>query len=125
MSPRRSVRPGEPLEGLPQRIITVRERLGLSQRAFAKRLGVSSGIVGRWERGAGMTAAMLGRIATAGGVTPEWLLRGTTADAPQRPGGEAWTEALAALEAVWREPARRRLVVRLLRALAAEAPNGR
>jgi DNA-binding transcriptional regulator YiaG len=53
MSRRRIARPVESLGGLPQRILTVRERLGLSQRAFAKRLGVSSGIVGRWERGGG------------------------------------------------------------------------
>jgi transcriptional regulator with XRE-family HTH domain len=125
MSRRRIARPVESLDGLPQRILTVRQRLGLSQRAFAKRLGVSSGIVGRWERGAGMTVTMLDRIATVGGVTAEWLLHGTAAAGPRPPRGDGWTEAVTALEAAWREPARRRLVVRLLRALAAEEPEAR
>jgi transcriptional regulator with XRE-family HTH domain len=96
MTRRRPTRSVDSLDGLPQLITTVRQRLGLSQRAFAKRLGVTSGIVGRWERGAGMTVAALDRIATAGAVTTEWLLRGPTAAAPRRPGGEAWTEALTA-----------------------------
>jgi transcriptional regulator with XRE-family HTH domain len=98
MSRRRSARPVEPLDGLAQRITTVRQRLGLSQRAFAKRLG-TSGVVRQWERGAGMTVAMLERIATVGGVTPEWLLRGTTAAGPRRPRDDAWAEAVVALEA--------------------------
>jgi hypothetical protein len=67
-----------------------------------------------------MTVAMLDRIATAGGVTTEWLLHGTTPAATRRRADDAWIEALAALEAAWQEPARRRLVVRVLRAIAAE-----
>jgi len=43
--------------------------------------GVSSGVVRRWERGAGVTAARLDRIAPVGGVTPEWLLGDATAGA--------------------------------------------
>jgi transcriptional regulator with XRE-family HTH domain len=83
MNRRRSARPVDSLDGLAQRITTIRQRFGLSQRAFAKRLG-TSGIVGRWERGARVTAATLDRIATAGGVTPEWLLGGTKAAATRR-----------------------------------------
>lgn len=39
MTLRRPTRPVQSLDGLAQRITTVRQRLGLSQRAFAKRLG--------------------------------------------------------------------------------------
>jgi len=35
----------------PERIKSLRQRLGLSQKAFAKQLGVSLRTVQRWERG--------------------------------------------------------------------------
>jgi transcriptional regulator with XRE-family HTH domain len=119
MTRRRPARPVESLDGLTQRITTVRRRLGLSQRAFAKRLGVSQNIVGRWESGKhGLTARTLDRVAATGGVTTEWLLHGTAVPTRRRR-DDGWTEAVAALEAAWRQPSRRRLVVRVLRALAA------
>jgi DNA-binding transcriptional regulator YiaG len=39
------------LDGLPERIAAVRQKLGLSQPAFAARVGVTRNVVTRWEGG--------------------------------------------------------------------------
>lgn len=79
-----------------------------------------------WEAGRHRPrVTKLDGIARLGGVTTDWLLHGTTAAATRRRGDDEWTEAVAVLEAAWWEPARRRLVVKVLRALAAEEPDAR
>ena len=100
---------------LPGRIAAVRTRLGLSQRAFAARVGVSRNVVTRWEAGKhGPRAARLDRIAKLGGVSVDWLLRG---DRRPPEGPREWDDAVRLLRAAWREPSRRELVRRVLRAL--------
>lgn len=103
------------LNGLPERIAAIRTRLGLSRPIFAARIGVSRNVVARWEAGThGPRAARLERIAKLGGVSVDWLLRGEG-----RPpvGHSEWDEAVRLLRAAWREPSRRALVRRVLRAL--------
>jgi len=59
----RSARP----DGLARRIAQVRRQLGLTQGAFARRIGVSRNAVGRYEAGTVVpSAATLDRIAEAG-----------------------------------------------------------
>src|SRR5262245_43121210 len=81
--------------GLAGRIASVRRGLGLSQGAFADRLGVCRNTVGLYERGRTPQTAILDRIARTGGVTAEWLLHGTT---PERVAstrqGSAWQGAV-------------------------------
>jgi transcriptional regulator with XRE-family HTH domain len=103
------------LDGLPNRIAAVRTRLGLTQRAFAARVGVTRNIVIRYEGGTGRPRAdTLERIARLGGVSVDWLLRG---DRRPPEGPREWDEAVRLLRAAWREPSRRELVRRVLRAL--------
>jgi transcriptional regulator with XRE-family HTH domain len=65
------------LDGLPQRIATVRRKLGLPRARFAQRIGVSRNVVIRYEGGRnGPRAETLDRIAKLGGVTDEWVLGG-------------------------------------------------
>jgi transcriptional regulator with XRE-family HTH domain len=102
-------------DGLSERIAAVRTRLGLTQRAFAARVGVSRNIVIRYEGGQGHPrAATLDRIAQLGGVSVDWLLRG---DRRRPEGPREWDDAVRLLRAAWREPSRRALVRRVLRAL--------
>jgi transcriptional regulator with XRE-family HTH domain len=103
------------VNGLPQRIAAVRTRLGLSRPAFAARLDVSRNVVARWEAGThGPRASRLDRIARLGGVSVDWLLRG---DGRPPAGRSEWDDAVRLLRVAWREPARRPLVRRVLRAL--------
>lgn len=52
-------------------IAAMRKRAGLTQAAFAKKLGVTKVTVSRWETGArGLTADTLERIALALSCTP-------------------------------------------------------
>jgi DNA-binding transcriptional regulator YiaG len=54
------------LDGLPERIAAVHQELGLSQPAFAARVGVTRNVVIRWEGGKHRPgAARLDRIAKA------------------------------------------------------------
>ena len=106
------------MNGLPERIAAVRHRLGLSRPTFAARVGVTRNVVIRWEGGKHRPgAARLDRIAKLGGVSVDWLLRGDRRPATPARRGSEWREAVAALRAAWREPSRRELLRRLLRAL--------
>jgi transcriptional regulator with XRE-family HTH domain len=103
------------LDGLPERIAAVRHRLGLSQRAFAARAGTARTAVLRYESGHGRPRVdTLERIARLGGVSVDWLLRG---DRRPPEGPREWDDAVRLLRAAWRDPSRRDLVRRLLRAL--------
>jgi transcriptional regulator with XRE-family HTH domain len=69
--------PGPRAKSLPERIVAVWQTLGLSQRRFAVRVGVSRNIVIRWERGHHRPrATALERLAAAGRVSVDSLLRG-------------------------------------------------
>jgi transcriptional regulator with XRE-family HTH domain len=84
------------LDGLPKRIAAVRNRLGLSQRAFAARLGGGRNVAIRWEGGYHRpSAARLRRIAKLGGVTVGWLLDGGEGRGKRR--DRQWEEAVSAL----------------------------
>jgi transcriptional regulator with XRE-family HTH domain len=102
-------------DALPDRILAVRTRLGLAQRAFAARVGVSRNAVIRYEGGRGRPRAdTLERIAQLGGVSVDWLLRG---DRRPPEGPREWDDAVRLLRAAWRDPGRRELVRRVLRAM--------
>jgi transcriptional regulator with XRE-family HTH domain len=104
------------VDGLPDRIGQVRGRLALTQRQFGRRIGVRRNTVSLYERGRMPRSAVLDRIARLGGVSVEWLLHGS----PQTPlpsGDPAWQEAVGLLTAIWRDPDRRSLARRVLRAL--------
>ncbi len=58
------------------RLAEIRHRLGLTQPAFAARVGIGASTVIRAERGALPRLAALRRIAEVGGVTVDWLLTG-------------------------------------------------
>jgi transcriptional regulator with XRE-family HTH domain len=101
-----------------RRIATLRQRLGLSQVAFARQVGISRNALVTYERGGRVPkSAALGRIAEAGGISVDWLLHGQVPRAPARDDPE-WEGALRALRAAWRDPVRRRLAVVVLAALA-------
>jgi transcriptional regulator with XRE-family HTH domain len=103
------------LDGLPARVVAVRRRLRLSQHTFAARIGVSRNAVLRYEGGHGRPRAdTLERIAKVGSVSVDWLLRG---DRRPPEGPCEWDVAVRLLRAAWREPSRRTLVRRVLRAL--------
>jgi transcriptional regulator with XRE-family HTH domain len=105
------------LDGLPQRIAAVRRRLGLSQRAFAARLGVGRNVVIRWEGGYHRPhRARLKRIAKLGGVTPSWLLDGGEGRGERR--DREWEEAVGALRVAWADRRRRAALLMVLRAVA-------
>lgn len=77
------------LRGIGQRIRRVRElRGGLSQEAFAKRLGtVTRGAVGNWERGQGIKRENLQAISATFAVSFDWLATG--AGKPEQPASNA------------------------------------
>jgi len=109
------VSPTRERDGLPDRITAVRQKLGLAPRAFAARIGVSRNAVIRYEGGHGRPRAdTLERIAQLGGVSVDWLLRG---DRRPPEGPREWDEAVRLRRAAWREPSRRELVRRVLRAM--------
>jgi transcriptional regulator with XRE-family HTH domain len=95
-------------DGLPQRIAAVRRKLGLSQRAFAARLGV-----GGYHR---PRPARLKRIAELGGVTAGWLLDGGEGRGERR--DRQWEEAISALRVAWADRRRRAALLLVLRAVA-------
>jgi transcriptional regulator with XRE-family HTH domain len=99
------------------RIAMLRHRLGLSQVAFARRVGISRNALILYERGGRMPkSAPLVRIAEAGGSSVDWLLNGQARRAGARNDPE-FEPAVLALRAVWRDPTRRRVVVAVLAAL--------
>lgn len=59
-----------------QKVKNLREKLMLSQRAFASKLGVSSTAISQIENGGGVTGKLAKRICEAYKVNPEWLLYG-------------------------------------------------
>jgi transcriptional regulator with XRE-family HTH domain len=104
--------------GLGRRIAEVRARLGLTQVAFAERIGVTRNTVRRYEQGEHHPRALvLARIAQLGDVPIDWLLGG-----PAGPDGrreETWEQAVRLLRAVWPDPRRRSQAVTALRKLSA------
>jgi transcriptional regulator with XRE-family HTH domain len=110
-------KPRDDARGLGERIIAVRRKLGLSQREFAERIGVSRNVVIRYESGRSRPRVeTLDRIGKVGGVSSEWLLQGNSQQLVRGEDRE-WVEAVEALRAVWGEPGRRATVVSILRAL--------
>jgi transcriptional regulator with XRE-family HTH domain len=91
-----------------RRIATIRQRLGLSQVAFARQVGLSRNALVAYERGGRVPkSASLGRIAEAGGVSIDWLLgrdagRATPNGRMRR--DRAWESAIEALRALWLDP---------------------
>ena len=57
-------------------IATMRRALGLTQRQLAERLGISPGLVARWERGTVLTSAMADRYLRDLSAHPELVDRG-------------------------------------------------
>src|SRR5262249_58772347 len=108
--------------GVARRIAQVRRQLGLTQGAFARRIGVSRNAVGRYEAGTVVpSAATLNRIAEAGRVTNDWLLRGHRPGVTTAPGRDpAWKAAVAFLHTLWPHPERRAEAIAVLRALQPE-----
>lgn len=64
------------MDTVGQRIAYVRAALGLSQDAFGKRLEVSRGAVGNWERDQGIKTENLAAIARLFGAPMDWLANG-------------------------------------------------
>ena len=62
---------------LPERLATVRNSLGLSQRAFARRLGVFQQNINRYESGVSLPQAeFLQIIALKESISVDWLVLG-------------------------------------------------
>jgi transcriptional regulator with XRE-family HTH domain len=102
------------------RIAAVRRQLGLSQAAFARRLGIGRNTLLNYERDIRLPrSAVLTRIAEAGGVSVDWLLNGHSVTPPASTprGDRAWETAIEALREIWVQPRRRRIIVEILRAL--------
>jgi transcriptional regulator with XRE-family HTH domain len=96
------VSPASAADGLPDRIAAVRQKLGLAQRPFAARIGISRNAVIRCEGRHGRPRVdTLERIAQLGGVSVDWLLRGG-----RRPpeGPREWDDAVRWLRLAWQEP---------------------
>lgn len=71
---------GELGKELSVRIIACRKRLGLSQVALAKACAVYPTTVSKWELGATKPFRKLSRLASALGVSTDYLLAGVTSD---------------------------------------------
>jgi transcriptional regulator with XRE-family HTH domain len=104
-----------PRPGSGERVARIRRRLALSQAAFARLVGVGRNTVAKAERGHLPRAATLGRLARAGGVGVDWLMRGSHDPGVSR--DQDWDEAVGTLRSVWRHPRRRRMALEVLRAL--------
>ena len=95
----------------------LRQRLGLSQVAFARQAGISRNAQVEYERGSRVPkTANLGRIAEAGESSVDWLLNGRVPRERPRDDPE-WEAAVRALRAAWRDPTRRRLAMVMLAVL--------
>ena len=63
------------MDKLGTSLLTVRDRLCLSQKAVGERLGVSSSLVSKWEKGErNPDTAQLGELSHLYGVSPDFLL---------------------------------------------------
>jgi transcriptional regulator with XRE-family HTH domain len=103
----------------PARLRYVRETLGLTRAGFARKLRVTRNSVSRYELGRQVpTAAVLVRIARAGGVSLDWLLAGDDPGAPRRARPDEWAATVAALRRVWKDPTQRAAVRAALEAWA-------
>jgi transcriptional regulator with XRE-family HTH domain len=107
-------------------IATLRQRLGRSQIAFARQVGISRNALVAYERGGRVPkSASLGRIAEAGGVSVDWLL-GRDGAGPKTNerlrGDRAWEAAIEVLRMLWMDPRRRRVALDVLLALS-QAPR--
>jgi transcriptional regulator with XRE-family HTH domain len=101
-----------------RRIALLRQRLGLSQIAFARQAGISRNALLDYERGSRVPkSANLGRIAETAGCSIDWLLNGQGSRADARDDA-AFEAAVLALRALWRDRTRRRLAITVLAALA-------
>jgi transcriptional regulator with XRE-family HTH domain len=101
-----------------RRIAMLRNRLGLSQFAFARQAGISRNALITYERGDGVPkSGALARIAQVGGSSVDWLLNGRLPRARARTDPE-WETVVRTLRAIWRDPTRRRLAIAVLMALA-------
>ena len=68
---------------LSEKIIFCRKKAGLSQEALAQRIGVSRQAVSKWETGEAIPELeKLLALATAFGVTTDWLLKEEAPEAP-------------------------------------------
>lgn len=69
----------------------IRQKMGLSQKEFGKRIGKSESQVGAYETGsAGISIDILFKVAKAAGIRPEEVLTG----APERKKAEKWDAEL-------------------------------
>lgn len=68
---------------LGERIHHLRDHLGLSQKEFAARLGVTRGAVGNWEIGTGAKRRSLEDIVDAFHCDRQWLYLGTGVPFPK------------------------------------------
>jgi transcriptional regulator with XRE-family HTH domain len=101
--------------GLAARIRHVRTGLGLPQTRFAPLIGVRRLAVNRYEAGRRTPRpVILVRIARVGGVTVDWLLKGT-ADGRPSADSSAWAAALQALQRGWADPMQRARIQQVLR----------
>jgi len=106
-------------DGLPQRITAVRRKLGLPQRPFAVRIGVSRNAVIRHEDGRNRPRAeTLDQIAKIGGVTVEWFLDGSRREHAAAGEERQWRAAVESSVSCGRTSAGAAVVLRLLRGLA-------
>jgi transcriptional regulator with XRE-family HTH domain len=93
-----------------RRIRQIRQKLGLTQAQFGKRLGVTKGSVARYEAGSIPRLRVLNEIAKLAGATSAWLLQGGAADTERKmpllgPPQLNLTEALSALLAFFERKA--------------------
>ena len=87
------------------RIRMLRERRGLTREELARRVGVHTGSIARWETGGSVPHAWtLERIAEACGGTAEWILTGRREEGEEPPAETADTtgDVFASLDAVAR-----------------------
>src|ERR687891_212782 len=87
---------------LGERIREARRELGMTQAAFAERIGAPMGLLDRFEHGTADAARYLDAIADATGKTVDWFRAGETPE----------VERAAALQKRTQEPARREVDVK-------------
>lgn len=81
---------GDERREIGHRIRELRERQGWDRDELARRLGVHSGSIARWETGGAVPHAYtLGRIAEMGGATAEWIRTGRGAPDAVEDAGQA------------------------------------
>jgi transcriptional regulator with XRE-family HTH domain len=79
---------GTAAQGVGERIKLARQKNGLTQKALAKKLGVTSGAVGQWEIGGAPATERLVMVADCLGVSLDWLLGRLPADKPSAVGAD-------------------------------------